>query len=258
MRIARFDKEVLDIAIRNQHPDLELTSPVYCGSNTVLHVSPSQQTDTNDTMKASFGVAFKQEVFEGTLLYKLQRRHANETDNQPSSSTACIKDATTDMYLLVAWNVRDHNHIFCACLIECTADFVWNEDRLWALYSQHSNQIYRNYKYDGITWLMYDGEVMRTRLGVTYGSGYKLDVNISEAIPNYYAEKPMKINPKRSVLLLSIMIMLTYAISLSIQPSVKLNIHNQFPNVDLVSPMYVTCEESEFHRRPSIKYILVT
>jgi hypothetical protein len=41
-----------------------------------------------------------------------------------------------------------------------------------------------------------------------------------------------------------------YAVSLHIQPSVKLNIHNQCLNVDLVSPAYVTCGWLDCHRVP--------
>jgi hypothetical protein len=66
-------------------------------------------------------------------------------------------------------------------------------------------------------------------------------------------EKPIHIDSKRSVLPLSILIMLIYVISLLIQPSIKLNIHNQCLNIDLISPIYVTDDELECHRSPDYK-----
>jgi hypothetical protein len=44
--------------------------------------------------------------------------------------------------------------------------------------------------------------------------------------------------------------MLIYAASLSIQPSFKLNIHNQCLNIDLASPIYFTDWHVECHRPP--------
>jgi hypothetical protein len=46
---------------------------------------------------------------------------------------------------------------------------------------------------------------------------------------------------------------LTYAISLSIQPSCKLIIHNLCLNVDLVSPIYINVGKSECYRPPKCK-----
>jgi hypothetical protein len=44
-----------------------------------------------------------------------------------------------------------------------------------------------------------------------------------------------------------------YAVSLSVRPSVKLNIHNQCLNTDLTSLIYVTGDELEAHRAPDYK-----
>jgi hypothetical protein len=44
-----------------------------------------------------------------------------------------------------------------------------------------------------------------------------------------------------------------YVVSLSIRPTVKLNIHNQCLNVDFVSPTYIAYERSECHRAPDYK-----
>jgi hypothetical protein len=47
------------------------------------------------------------------------------------------------------------------------------------------------------------------------------------------------------------LIMLTSTIRLTIKPTMKLKIHNQYPNVDLVSPTYVTGDTLACYRPPS-------
>jgi hypothetical protein len=88
---------------------------------------------------------------------------------------------------------------------------------------------------------------------VIYGSDYKLDIVIYEGTEQYFMREPVKIDPKRLVLPLSMLIMLIYAISLSIRPSFKLTIHNQCLNVSLTPPVYVTGDGLECHRPPDYK-----
>jgi hypothetical protein len=104
-----------------------------------------------------------------------------------------------------------------------------------------------------MTWLIYDSAVMRTKLDITYESGYKLDIIISEGAEKYNMEDPIKIDPKRSVLSLSMLSVLIYAFSLRHWSSFKLNIHNQCSNVDLISPIYNTDYELKFHKPPDYK-----
>jgi hypothetical protein len=248
-----FDKEALNITIHNLYPGLELTSPVYFGNGTTCHVSPSQQTGIGTKVESSFGIDFKQKDAKGALLHRLQRKHITRIDNQPNSSTVSIEDMATNTYLLVVWDVGNVQHNFYACLIECTNDFTWDEDKLWALYKEYVLQFNENCKSNIITWLMNDSVAMKTKLDVTYGTDYKLDVIIFEGAGKYHMEKLIQIDPKRLVLSLSILIVLIYAVSLSIQPSIKLDIHNQCLNVDLVSPTYIIGDALECHRAPDRK-----
>jgi hypothetical protein len=253
MHTVSFVKEALNITIHNQYPSSELISPVYFSTGTTCHVSPSQKTNTGITMEASFGIDSKQEDFKCALLYKLRKKHTSRADNQPNDDTASIKDITTSIHLLVIWDVEDYNHKFCVCLIEFTNDFTWDEDSLWSLYDDYNNQFCEDYKSNVITWLMHDGSVMRTQSEVSYGSDYKLNIVISEGNGEDDMEEAMKIDPKRLVLLLSMLIMLIYTISIWIQTSFKLNIHNQCSNIDLVSLTYVTDDNLECHRPPGLK-----
>jgi hypothetical protein len=195
-----FYKEALNITIHNLYPDLELTCPVYCSNGTTCHVPPSQQTDTDNTIEAGFGIDSERYSFKGALLYKLQRKHATGTDERSNSSTVPIKDIATNMHLLVVWDIENVQRNFCVHLVECTDDFAWDEDGLWALHDQYKHRFYRNDESDLITWLIHDGIVMKTKFDVTYGSDYKLNIIISEGTGKYNMKDPMKINPKRSVL----------------------------------------------------------
>jgi hypothetical protein len=249
-----FAKEALNIAVHNQYPGLELTSPVYFSDGTTYFVAPNQQTDTGDIMETCFGIDSRRKDFKCVLLYKLQKKHAIRTDNQPDDSTISIENIATNMYLLVAWVIEDYKRRFCAYLVEFTDDFIWDDDKLWALYEEYNDQFYMDYGTRTFTWLMYDNVVMEMILDVTYSSDYRLDIIIFKGARKDDMKLPIKIDPKRLVLLLlSMLIVLMYTVSLAIRQSFKLDIHNQCLNVDLVSPTYTTDDELECYRPPNYK-----
>jgi hypothetical protein len=253
MRTISFTKEALNITIHNQYPGLELTFPVYFSNGTTCHVSPNQQTSTGTTMEASLGIDSTQEDFKCALLYKLLIKYASRTDDQPNSNTASIDDTAANMYLLVVWDVKDYEHRFYVCLIECINDFTWSEDKLWALYCEYNGRLYEDYKSNLITWSMYGGAVMETRLDVAYEPDYKLSIVISEESGKYNMKDPIKVDPKRLVLSLSMLTVLIYRVSLTTESSFKLNVQNQCLNVDLMSPTYVTGDGLECYRSPEHK-----
>jgi hypothetical protein len=195
-----YDKEMLHMTIHNQYPGLELVSPVYFSSGTIYHAPSSQQKDTGNIIESSFGIDSKKTDVKGAVLYKLQRKRTTRIGNRSNSNASSIKNTATNMYLLVVWNVKScHYNPFYIYLIECTDDFAWNEDKLWALYWKYNYQFYMDYKSNIVTWLMNDNTVMKTKLEVTYGSDYKLDIVLSKGTGKYNMKEPMKINPKRSV-----------------------------------------------------------
>jgi hypothetical protein len=254
MYIASFDiKKELNITIHNQHPDLELTSLVYCSNGTTCHVSPNQKIDAGTAMEASFGIRLERYDFKGALLYKLQRKYINRTDNQPNTSVVFISNTTTNIYFLVAWVVENYKHRFCICLIGCTDDLAWDEDKLWALYWDSNKKFNECYESNTITWLIYEDTVVKTRHDITYGANYELDVTISEGVGKYKMLEPIQIDPERLVLPLSMLIMLMYVVRLRIKPTFKLNIHNQCLNIDLVSPKYSIPGLLKCHRAPDHK-----
>jgi hypothetical protein len=229
-----------------------LTSPVYYSNGTTFYASPSQQIDNGTTIEASFGADPKQYCFEGAILYKLQRKHTTRIDNQLNSNTTFIEEMATNVHLLVVWDVEYNNRKFRVWLIEYADKFIWDEVKLLGLYKKYNEQFF-DYIPDITTWLIYDDAVMKTKLDVTYGSDYKLDITISEETGSYNVERPIEVDPKRLVLSLSMTIVLMYAVSIRIQPTFKLNIHNRCLSVDLVSPVYITNNMLECYRPPNPK-----
>jgi hypothetical protein len=193
MHIVSFDKEVLNITIHNLYPDLVLTSPVYYSTGTVRHIFPSQKTDIGTITKVNFGIDFKQEVFRGTLLYKLQRKHVTRIDNQFNSSTASTEDKSTNIYLLVVFDLGDVQHNFYAYQIELNKSFTSYMDMTRDLYDKYKDQVYKDYKSSINTWLIYGDAVIKMRCDVTYGLNCKLDIIISEGTGKYNMKRPMTI-----------------------------------------------------------------
>jgi hypothetical protein len=177
----------LKITIHNLYPDLELTSLVYFSNGKTCCVPPNQQIDTG------------YKYFKGALLYKLRRKHIIKAENHLDSSIASIKDTATNVHLLVLWNVRGYDHIFCVWLIECVNDFTWDEDKLWTLDHQYGDKLRVDYEGNITRWSMNGDIRVKMKYDITYGSDYKLNIVISEGIRKYKMWKPIKIDPKRLV-----------------------------------------------------------
>jgi hypothetical protein len=212
MCIVSFYKEALNITIHNQCPKLELLSLVYFCDGTACHVPPIQQIGTDKKMEASFGINSKQQVVQAAFLYKLQKDHLSRlplemrrkitegTDNQLDSSATSTNDTTPNIYLLVACYIGWHEYGFYACLIECANDYTWDENKLWVFYREYRKEICKNCKDKINTWLMNDGTLIKTKLDVSYGSDYKLNIVISEGTRIYNMKKPLQFDLKRLVL----------------------------------------------------------
>jgi hypothetical protein len=198
-------------------------------------------------MVASFRIDNRSE-FKGLLIYKLQRKYIARTDNRFNDSTISIVDTATNLYLLVVWDAECHFRSSRVYLIEYANDFTWNEDELWAFYRDYKHELFMRYRYGTVTWLTNSGAVVRTRLDITHGSDYKLDIILSEGTRKYSMEETIKFGLERLVMPLLRSIVLMCVVRVCFQPSVKLNIHNQCLNVDLVSPAYIIHGWLDCHR----------
>jgi hypothetical protein len=220
-------------------------------------------------MKACFGIVSMQKAFKGVLLYKLQRKYATRSGDHPNSNTAFVENTATNIYLVVIWGVINGHDEFRIWLRECTDNFTWDEDKLWVFYEKFCFRPSYILYHKQIPWLMRGDTVIKIRHDMTYGSDYKLDIVISEETGKCVMRKSMKIDPERLVLLLSTLIVLIYTIRPSIKSSLKsvihkffsfkkedylkLIIHNQCLNVNLVSSVYIINHRSKCRRSPSAK-----
>jgi hypothetical protein len=142
-------------------------------------------------MEASSGIDSRQEDVKGALLYKLQGKYATRTDGKSNDNAASIENTITNVCLLVIWDVGNMQYNFYVCLIECAADFTWDEDKLWKLCRKYNDQFCKGYESNTARWLVNDSTLVKTKLGVTYGSDYKLDIVISEGYGKYNMKRPI-------------------------------------------------------------------
>jgi hypothetical protein len=87
-----------------------------------LNVAPDQEIDADAVMQIRLGLDARQNILEGTLIYRVQRKHAESA-----------QDESKHIWLLIAWNGEYAKvlHV-CALLIEHNKKL--NEDRLRKLY----------------------------------------------------------------------------------------------------------------------------
>src|SRR5690606_26774778 len=99
---------VMDVAVHNQYPDIELVSPVYFCNRGVYNEYPVERTDIGAMLKIdfSFGV---DKLPGGILMYEVQRKGNTESDHKSSSGATCsecVVDTSKTMRLLVVWTIE--------------------------------------------------------------------------------------------------------------------------------------------------------
>jgi hypothetical protein len=155
-----------------------LVSPVYFGNGAACSKLFVQQIDIGTEMKASFEINVTQGLFEGALLYKLQRC----SNNQYNMDTSTIENnKETCIQMFVSWKAKDTRLFVRVVLIKHTKEFIWNEDKLKKLYNKNRGWLR---KYDDTvtdTWLMNDNMVLRTSFKVRgFKENFELNIFISE------------------------------------------------------------------------------
>jgi hypothetical protein len=182
------------VNILNLCPNTKLVSPVYFGDGVVCPKLSDQKIDIGIKMRANFEINPTQDEFEGALLYKLQRY------SDWSNTTALIevnKKNATNVYMLVAWKVKDSEPLVYVVLVEHTKEFTWNEDELKKLYDKNRNWLKKYYNTLTNTWFMDNNTVLKTTFKVKYlKENFEVNVDISEERDNY-AVAPFCINLER-------------------------------------------------------------
>jgi hypothetical protein len=157
----------VSLNIHNRCQDINLTSPVYfiCGGG--WNVAPEQEIDVNAVMSNRLEFDSGQDVLEGALVYRVQRKHAESA-----------QDGTRHIQLLVAWHV-DHTEGLYVRELLVEHDRELDEDKLMKLHQKCWQSLNALVSPIGCNWLLNDAMVLTATIKAMNG-GCRWDIFISE------------------------------------------------------------------------------
>jgi hypothetical protein len=164
------------LIIHNQFPGIELTSPIYAGRHVTCCLLPDQSINVDSTIQADFNIDITQHMPTGVLMYKLQRKNTDQSNEDGISN----QNEASCVQFVITWIVKNSKGFFAdSYLFEHNEGCVLDRDKMLEL-----NEYYEltNIQYGTIeeTWLMHDNTVLMTSLNVTREECYKLEMTISE------------------------------------------------------------------------------
>jgi hypothetical protein len=176
------------LMIDHQFPDIELISPIHAGKGATCYPSHDQRVDAGSTTQARFSFNPTRMVSMGALMYKVQRKH-NDQSNE---------DKTTCTQLFIIWEAKGSKEFrVVSDMIEHDQSYVWNRVGLMKLAERY--ELY-NIKHRPIeeTYLMYNNTVLMTSLNLTREDGcYKIELTLSETSMKGNTQRPWCIDLDR-------------------------------------------------------------
>jgi hypothetical protein len=170
----------ISLSIHNRCKDVHLTSLVNFIRGGEWHAVPDQGIDANVIMRNRIELDYEQDILEGALIYKIQRKH-----------TKSARDESKYIQLLVAWRV-EHTKGLDTRVLLVEHDDELDEDKLrrlhqncWHLLDTWVDPIKNE-------WLLNDGEKLKTEVKAMNG-GYGWDISISEEV-GYDDKRPLWID----------------------------------------------------------------
>jgi hypothetical protein len=233
---------VVDATVYNQHPDIELVSPVYFCDRRAYNEYPIERTNAGTVMKIGFSLGLDK-LPGGILMYEVQRRGNIKSDQQPSAdaaSTEAIEATSKVMRLLVTWKIERFGeprvHIV---LIEHENELVLNENQLAQLYDKVNDQFSRCYDSSKSAWLVNANIVLTVAYEVVQKECLELKITISEGVKDNYTKPALWIDSERQVsFLIVVYFVLIYIVSLTLQSKMDITIDSRCSNVELTSPVH--------------------
>jgi hypothetical protein len=185
------------VTIHNQCSDIELASPVYFVNSAAYPRLSIQQIDIDTTMRVCFEIYITQEVFEGALLFKLQR-YSGIQYNMDTLTTETNENETGCAQMLIAWKMKDSKLFVYAVLVKHVKKFIWNEDKLKRLYYENHNWFKEYNDTISDTWYMDDNMTLKTSLKLRGMKGnFELNISISEGERDDYVMRPLYVDLER-------------------------------------------------------------
>jgi hypothetical protein len=207
-----------------------MISPVYFIHGGKWHISPGQEIGVRTVMKSRIEFDSVQDILDGALVYKIQRKHAE--------SDEFIQDESKNIQLLIAWR-GDHTKGLDVrvLLVEQSKKFNWDEDKLKRLYQKYWHPLDAWVDFIGNNWLLDDATVLGAEVDAMNG-GYRWDIHISERKEASVIERPLWIDAERWVSMMSVIyLILTCIVSLTLHMPMDVTVHNQHSGIELTSPI---------------------
>jgi hypothetical protein len=175
------------VNIHNQCSNFKLTDRKCFSSGADWNDYSAQEIDTGSMMSVEFKSPLA--IFEGALMYKLQRENV-ESDNQSES---------TYTLLLAAWKSVGYKTFSAFVqLIACNKAFPWHKIDPEEYYQRYTSQLNAYVGSIKDTWLMGDNTVLMTGLALDFMQrDGVLNITISEGIRDGHTKRPTWMNPKR-------------------------------------------------------------
>jgi hypothetical protein len=176
--------------IHNQCSNFDLVSPAYITHDrSECYRTPGHKVYAGDTMKSGF-IIKSNDVVDGALIYKLQRRQSHE-------STEIGDDISSAAQLLVVWRISEFKKLYAdVLLVEHDERLDWNKYKLGKLYRENIDQ-FKLYPVPVIeTWLLDDNTALMTTFKIMDG-GQLLNITISEVEEANYERTPAYIDLER-------------------------------------------------------------
>jgi hypothetical protein len=120
------------LAIHNQFSGIELESPVYA-SNAACYLPPDRRVVAGSTTQVGFNINPDQDESIGALMYKLQRKNID-----PSNENSVSNEEAICTQLAMIWKVyKSGNFCVYSASIEHNEGRVWDRDSLMRLAAKY-------------------------------------------------------------------------------------------------------------------------
>jgi hypothetical protein len=164
-------QSAIDMTINNQYSNIELTFSTYFIKDAIYHMQFPQKIDFKHGVKVNFITSIDQDTFGGALLYHLQRKSNNESDDRSD------KDTSISAQLLVIWGHKFDEFYSHVWLIEHKSTLDWDKDKLKSLHNVYNSQyiLYDTEK----EWFLNDNTALKTKCETSRG-GLEVNITISE------------------------------------------------------------------------------
>jgi hypothetical protein len=178
----------VELVIHHQFPGVELVSPDCYSLFATCYLSLDQRVNVGSTTQAGFSIDLDPGLSMGILMYKLQRKNSDQSNEEDISS----EEEAVCTQLVIVWKVDSSKEFRVhTCLIGHDEWDVWNRFRLVKL----ANRLKLvNIQHSPIedTWLTRDNRALVTSLNATLEEEcYKLEIIICEGIMNNDTRRPV-------------------------------------------------------------------